>query len=277
MPAHAGGRQTLGAQLHLVGETLRRTLTLCYPAAKSLLAVGVVVLVGPVLFAPLLVPAVSPGPLGVLVVVVGSVGLLYVLGPILGVTLDVAYCYELHTVGRGGRPIPGSGLVFALRRLPGITLGALAVSGTFLAGYVTGTERLRVGSGVLDTLLAPALVVEDGSVRDILYRIDAVSADQWGSARLAVYGVGTLGRVVGTLGIGGAVGVVAARWVGVLPVATTWPQALLLAVAVFLTGLAFVTFVKSLVDGPVALALYEQATTAERPERLNTDAIRDVR
>ena len=61
-----------------------------------------------------------------------------------------------------------------------------------------------------------------------------------------------------------AVCIVVGYWL-VLPVVTTIWQILLLATALFLGGLALATFCKSLVDGPVAMALYEQATAEDEP------------
>lgn len=210
----------VGDQLRLIGSSLRRTLTypttLLYPLCKSVLTVCIVV----VAIGGFFVPFAGIGPdvpigYGTMLLAAGAcVILLYVLTPILAVGLDVAYCYELRELRRGTRPLPGSGLVFAIRRLPRITLGALAVSGTFLAGYATNTESLRVGSGVLDILLAPALVSEDRSVSDLVTHIDAVAADQWGTTGLAVYGVGTVSKALGTASIACAVGIVSSYWLG---------------------------------------------------------------
>ncbi|MDS0282947.1 hypothetical protein [Haloarcula onubensis] len=275
---------TLAAQCRLLGDTLRRSLThpttLLYPAFKSLLATGLVLLLGVSFLVPVsgIGPDVPIGPLTMVVVVGFSVSLLYVLGPILAVGLDVAYCYELGVLADGSRPLPGSGLVFAARRLPRITLGALAVSGTFLAGYVTDTDSLRVGSGVLDVLLAPALATEDGPVRDLVAHIESAATDQWGSAALAVYGVGTVAKALGTLCTAGAVAVVVGYWLGVVPFVATIGQALALAVALLLGGLALATFCKSLVDGPVAMALYQQARTDGEPTHgsKTLEAVREI-
>jgi len=250
-------RPAVGDQFRLVGDTLRRTLsqptTLLYPILKALLAVGMVLLLGVILLAPL-AAGVPLGPPTALMVAVASVVLVYVLVPILAMFLNVAYCYELRKLAQGSRPTPGSGLVFAVERLPVVSLGAIAVSGTFLAGYVADIDEFCVGSSVLGTLLAPALVAEDGSVGAIIRHIDSVAADQWERSVLAVYSVRTLSRVLSTVTIASAVGVVVGHWLGVVPMIQTMSQALFLAVALFVGGFAFATFCTSLVDGPVGAA-----------------------
>lgn len=273
------GNADIDQQIRLVRECLRTALThppsLLYPLAKAILGVTAVVVVGTLLLSPVdglgLDLGITPLMGGLLVAC--SLLVLYVLGPILGVALDVAYCYELHELLQGNRPAPGSGLAFAGRRLPAISLGALAVSASFLAGYVFKTESLRVGSGVLDLFLAPALAIENGTADEVRRRIEEVTTDQWGSAALTVYGVSTLGRVAGTLGIGVGVVIVVGGILGLFPV--TVPQSLTLAVVIFLCGLGFVTFLTTLVTGPVSTTLYYDATSDRTPERLPLD-VRDV-
>lgn len=64
--------------------------------------------------------------------------------------------------------------------------------------------------------------------------------------------------------------------VGLLPLVTTIWQALLLAIGVVLGGLALTTFCKSLVDGPVAMALYEQAKADDGTTSLALDSLREA-
>ncbi|GGN96589.1 hypothetical protein [Haloarcula pellucida] len=278
-------RPGIAQQLRLVVGTVRLLVRypapLLYPVLKALSGTLAIVAVGAIALSP--VDGIGPDvPIGIptLLLVVGScLFSLYVVGPILVVLLDVAYCYELHALLQGTRPTPGSGLAYAVRRLPAISLGALAVTGTFFAGYVTDTGSLRVGSDVLGTFLPPALAIEDRSASTLVTRIDGAITDQWGSAVLTVYGARTFEYLAGCLGIATAVGVVVGQVLGVftvdsgvLPVAPGLPQAAFLAVAVFLGGFALTAFLRGLVRGPVSTALYHYATRDSVPERFALDA-----
>ncbi|WP_254278963.1 hypothetical protein [Haloarcula marina] len=190
--------------------------------------------------------------------------------PVVGTILSVAYSYELHELFQGRRPLPGAGLAVAIRHLPVVVLGGLAGSWSFVLGFYTASETLRVGSNVLSLLFPPALAIEGGGVRSLVSHIDAASTEAFGSATLVVYGTQTLNRGLGWVAILGSVGILVANVlgylpldIGILPVPAGISQAVVLSVAFLLGVLSLWLTLIALVTGPLSVLLYYRATGRE--------------
>ncbi len=271
-------------QLLVAGGCLRALIThpftLIYPALTAGSVMGTLGLFGFL--------ALSMGtPLGLTLpsstvawgVVLGSGLVLTVVGlPLVITTVKVAYCYEIHELYQGRRPMPGAGLAVAVRNLKKIVLGTLIVGGVFHGGRaVSGAagpvgdaagKATIAGSQVLSVFMAPAIAIEDvGAKATARYVSEAVS-ERWAGAFAATYGVNKISGAWFILGLATGVGTVASLYLGAFPLDLPASTVLVLAVAAPVVGFFLAVSTTAFASGPIHTALYIYAVDGETPDRL---------
>jgi len=198
--------------------------------------------------------------------------------PLLITTLKVAYCYEIHELYQGRRPMPGAGHAVALGRLKRIVLGTLIVAGVFNSGRAVGGAGGQIGaaagsatvagSHVLATFMAPAIAIEDAGAKATAQYIREAVGKQWGQAFVASYGVSKIAGALFVVGLAAGIGTVASVFLGAAPLAMAPGQALVLGVLSPFAGFFAAAMLKATVDGPVSTALYVYAVDGETPDRI---------
>ncbi|MFC6757627.1 MULTISPECIES: hypothetical protein [Haloarcula] len=273
----------LGNQLKIAGSCFRSLIThpfvLVYPMLTGLGIVGT--LLGFASLALFMATPVGPtlpdstvvwGIYFVLLVPMVFLGL-----PLLITTMKVAYCYELHELYQGRRPMPLAGLFVALTNLKRIVLGTVIIAGIFNGGRLAagtmgsvgnaaGTATMA-GSDVLSTFMAPAIAIEDASAQATAQHVTEAVEKQWGEAFAVSYSVGKIAGALFCLGLFGGIGIIASFYLGVFPLAMEPTTVLLLGVLSPFAGFFAAASFKSLTDGPISTALYIHAVEGDQPDR----------
>ena len=197
--------------------------------------------------------------------------------PLLITTMKVAYCYELHELYRGRRPMPLAGLGVALGNLKRIVLGTVIVAGIFNSGRMAAGDMDSVGnaagaatmagSHVLATFMAPAIAIEDASAKATAQHIREAVGKQWGEAFAVSYSVSKVAGSLFFLGLFGGIGIVASLYLGLFPLAMEPTTVLLLGVLSPFAGFFAAASFKALTDGPISTALYIHAVDGDKPDR----------
>lgn len=272
----------VGKQLKIAGSCFRSLVThpfvLVYPILTGLGIVGTLVGFGSLaLFMATPVGPTLPSSTIVWVVYAALVLPTMFLGIPLGITtMKVAYCYELHELYQGRRPLPLAGLFVALTNMKRIVLGTIIVAGIYNAGRMGAGDMdgpvnaagaaTVAGSQVLTTFMAPAIAIEDASARATAQHVREAVGKQWGEAFATSYSVSKIAGGLFCLGLFGGIATIASFFLGVFPLAMEPATVLLLGVSGPFVGFFAAASFKALTDGPISTALYIHAVEGDSPD-----------
>jgi hypothetical protein len=199
--------------------------------------------------------------------------------PLIITILKVAYCYEIDEYYRGHRPLPGTGLVVALRNLKRILSATLIIAVAFnsgraalnAGGEVGGSSSTGgiTGSIVLNTFLTPGIAIEDASPEAIAtFARQTVENHRWEQAFLASQGASNISATLCYAGIAAAIALVVS--LGLVPLSAA-PYVVVVAFLSPFLGFFAAALVLTTADGPISTALYVYAHQEELPGRLGLD------
>jgi hypothetical protein len=198
--------------------------------------------------------------------------------PLLITTFKVAYCYEIHELYQGRRPLPGEGLVVAARNSKKILLGTLIIGGVFHGGRAVsgvagpvgdaaGTATIA-GSQVLSVFMAPAIAIEDAGAKATAQYVREAVGERWAGAFAATYGVNKISGAWFLLGLASGIDIVASLYLGAFPLDLPASTVLLLGVAAPVLGFFLAVSTTAFASGPIHTALYVHAVDGETPDRI---------
>lgn len=275
----------LGKQLSIAGGCARAVIThpftLVYPALTAfgvigtLLGLGFVALsmatpVGLDLPSPMIAWAVFAG-LGMAILFLGL--------PLLITTMKVAYCYEIHELYQGRRPMPGEGLVVALRNPIKIILATVIIATAFNGGRaVSGAggavgdaagSAAVAGSHVLSVFMAPAIAIEDADARETAQYVREAVAERWGvDAYIASNSVSKISGMWFVAGLAVGVLIIASGALGVFPLDIGIGYVIGLGLLSPVVGFFLAALTTAMVSGLISTALYVYAVDGETPDRI---------